>query len=184
MQLPIQKTLEKFLDLILKSIDPKYTAEIQKEGDQWRVRIQTTEEELLTGGDGKVLNSLQHMLRVLVHHIHPEDKSHFLLDINGYRKTREKAAMNIIPKIVANKVLNAGETLIVSGLSSYERMQIHNILAGTKGLTTNSFGTGSQRRLVITPTSEIGSAGMENAKVLTIEQIIENYKDDINFEIL
>lgn len=177
MELPIKSTLEKYLDLILDQFDENVNYQILKEGDQWKVDIKTDKPDLLIGEGGKVMSSLQHMLRVIVHQTHPEDKSHFLIDINEYRKNREKAALNVIPRVAENKVLNNGETIIITGLSSYERMQVHNILADIKGLQTNSFGKGSQRRLVISPTSQVGSQGLENAKVLTINQILESYEE-------
>jgi predicted RNA-binding protein Jag len=167
----VQNTLIGFIHLLVDPINPGAEIVIEREGDQWRVNLLVGTEEILVGKDGDVLRSIQHLARVLVHRKHSEDKSHFILDVNHYRKAREYAISNIIPQIAENDVLSQGHTIILVGLSGYERLQVHKILSEIKGLNTNSVGPEDNRKLLIMPTSETGSTSMEKAKIYHIDQI-------------
>jgi predicted RNA-binding protein Jag len=167
----VQNSLIRFIRLLIDPINPGGEIVVEREGDQWRVNIGIEIEDNLIGKDGEVLRSIQHLARVLVHRKHPEDRSHFILDVNNYRKAREYAISNIIPQIAESDVLSQGHTIILVGLSGYERLQVHRILSEIKGLNTNSVGPEDNRKLLIMPTSETGSTSMEKAKIYHIDQI-------------
>jgi predicted RNA-binding protein Jag len=74
-----------------------------------------------------------------------------------------------IPHLAEYDVLEHGKTVIIVGLTSYERLQVHKLLQDTKGLNTTSVGGRGDRKLIIVPTSDIGSGGMESAKVVNFK---------------
>jgi predicted RNA-binding protein Jag len=64
--------------------------------------------------------------------------------------------------------LKQGLTVILVGLSGYERKLVHGILAEIKGLETSSVGPQDNRKLLVMPNSQIGNYGIENAKVVDL----------------
>ena len=159
------------LHLLIDGIDPNFELDIEKEGDQWRININTTKADNLIDKDGELIRSIQHLIRVLVHKKHPTDRSHFLIDVNDYRRNREKLILNKIPMLAKKEILMQGNTIILVGLSGYERLQIHNILAEIDGLSTNSVGPKENRKLLLMPTTETGSTGIDKAKIYNLDQI-------------
>jgi len=167
------KYKEALAQQVAELIDPillggDFEVDICKEADQWRVNISGSNLDILVGDSADVLRSLQHLLRVKMHSLFPKDRTHFLLDINDFRANREKLLKERARLIADLEVLNNGSTLILVGLSSYERRIVHNLLVEIEGLETTSVGQGSGRKLLIRPTSEIGSKGMDAAKVIDI----------------
>ncbi len=167
----VQESITNFLHLLIDPLTSEFEVKIEREGDQWRVSLLVSNPENVIGEEGEILRSIQHILRVLVHRKNIEDRSHFLLDINNYRREREAAVSSKIPEIAQNEVLTQGNTVILVGLSGYERLQVHRILADIKGLNTSSVGPEDNRKLLIMPTSETGSTSMDKAKIININQI-------------
>jgi spoIIIJ-associated protein len=161
-----------FATLIASQLDPEVTAEIDKEGNQWRVNLttQNPNNELLL--EPEIIYSIQHIVRVLVHKKFPQDRTHFLFDVNDGRKKREQALNQKIPEIAQNIVLKDGQTIILTNLSAYERKLIHGILADINGLTTGSVGPENNRKLLIMPSSDVATGGMENSVVMTMKDLL------------
>lgn len=145
--------------------------ELLKEGDQWRVNIISDNGAQLMGFHGELLNALQHLVRVIFHKKNPNDRSKFLLDVQLIRQKREGFINNQIPILAKEEVLKTGATYIFKNLTSYERKIIHSLLADVTGLETLSVGDGMNRKLLIRPTSETGSLGMDNSKIIDINMI-------------
>jgi predicted RNA-binding protein Jag len=164
----------KYLNSVLQQVLEKYTIDIEKEAEQWRINISSEKTlDIFENYEGEFLRSLQHIVRVLVHKEYPTDRTHFVLDFNGKRKARSHAISVSIPEIAQNEVLTNGNTVILVGLSGYERLQVHRTLSEIKGLNTSSVGPQDNRKLLIMPTSEIGSSGMDKAKIVDIEQLLK-----------
>jgi len=164
----VKEIILEFLENIIKNVSPKATAEILKEGDQWRIYINSNGSAVFTEEKNEVLRAIQHILRVLVHKKFPEDRTHFIIDVDNYKITRENKIKNEIPLLAKNKVLEGGKTLVLLGLSSYERMIIHKLLAEINGLETNSVGFGDSRKLLIRPTSEFGATGIDDSIIWSL----------------
>lgn len=164
----------KYLNLILQQVFEQYTVEIEKEAEQWRININCDKSgEITENYEGEFLRSIQHVIRVLVHKQYPNDRTHFVLDFNTKRKSRSHAISVSIPEIAQTEVLTNGNTVILVGLSGYERLQVHRTLSEIKGLNTSSVGPQENRKLLIMPTSETGSSGMDKAKIVDIEQLLK-----------
>lgn len=174
-----QKLIE-ILSFLIHPIDESAEFEIMKEGDQWRVNINTEKEAELAGHRHKVSNSIQHVARVLIHQNFPDDRTHFLLDINGKRLHRERVITEKIPQIGKKYVLKDGIPVVISGLSSYERKIVHGILGEAKGLETTSVGERDNRKLIIRPTSDSGVTGIDNAEMFDIKDLLKSVEDSLD----
>jgi len=148
------------------------SVEFKKEGDQWRVGIMTDNVKELIGDKGRVINAIQHYIRVAVHRKLPDDRTHFLIDINFRKLERESLLTKTIPSIADKNVLEKGKTVVFTGLNSYERLLVHKTLKEVKGIETTSVGEGVARKLIIRPTSEAGSLGIDNALIIPVENLL------------
>jgi spoIIIJ-associated protein len=167
----ITTEISTILNSILAHICGEVEVEITKEGEQHRINIISDNGNKLLEEDGHLLNALQHLIRVLVHKTFPDDKSHFVLDVFNGRLKRERYIQEEIPNIAKNDVLLLGNTVIIKNLSSYERLIIHQLLVEVKGLETTSVGEDKNRKLLIRPTSETGTLGLDNSKIIDINRI-------------
>lgn len=167
----LQKNITEIVDLLVRPICGDYTMEFVREGEQWRVNLGGDNTDRLLTFQGEVLNSVQHLVRVLVHQRMPKDRTHFILDVNMSRSVREKFINEEIPNLAKNDVLALGMTIILKNLSSYERRLVHQMLHEVEGLETMSVGEGNNRKLLIRPTSDTGSLGIDNSKIVDIDAV-------------
>jgi spoIIIJ-associated protein len=172
----VEQKIREYTDMIIQSMETKYTLEITQEGDQYRITINLLDKpnSLLIGNDGDTLSSFQHIIRTLVHKNVPNDRTHFIIDIGRYRKTREDLINRKIPDMISNSVIGQGTTLVIVGLSSYERLIVHKSLLEVSAIQSLSVGAGNNRRLVVMPRSSMGDAsGLEKAVILDFTKVYE-----------
>lgn len=155
----------------------KVGLEFSKEGDQWRINLVVKKDDHIIGEHKEILNSIQHIARVTMSKKFPGDRTHFILDVNKMRHNREEFLNKSVMDLANNHVLKAGQTLILLRLTSYERRLIHQMMTEVGGLETVSVGSGFERRLIIRPTSDTGSIGMDKAKVIDVNREIAHYLD-------
>jgi spoIIIJ-associated protein len=173
----VQESVQQILQMLVKPICGDFKSEYIREGEQWRINLTGENVELLQGQKGELLNSIQHLIRVMAHLEHPKDRTHFILDINMARSSREKFINEQIPLMAKEEVLDLGMTIIIKNLSSYERRLIHQMLEEVTGLETMSVGEGNSRKLLIRPTSDTGSLGMDNSKIVDINSVQNPHLD-------
>ena len=175
MNLTIKNQILTYLDLLIKKLDLEYNVLTSQEGDQVRFNIQTKpdKQSLIIGDSEETLAAIQHILRTLVHKNYPTDRSHFILDINNYRKERENHLTTKLPNLISKYTLGMGKSIVLTGLTSYERLLIHRYLSDIKDIQTISVGMSTARKLLIMPTSEAGVSGLDNAMVIDITMIID-----------
>jgi spoIIIJ-associated protein len=176
MQLQFQDQLKQILLQLIEPMTTSLEISITKEGEQWRVIVNTDQNELLVGYRGENIKAIQHIARVMVHKKFPDDRTHFMIDIGEYKKTRENLISSKITNIAEIEVLEKGKTLILTNLNSYERRIVHNLLNEIKGIETTSVGEELNRKLIIRPTTGeiMATTGMDNALILDIESLEKN----------
>jgi len=169
-----QQLMNDILAPLFAALQLPFQIEYIDEGHQWRLNIQVDSEKeaILIGNGHEVLDSLQHFTRVALHKKLPTDFTHFILDVNNIRSRREHVITSVIPQIAKKDVQNEGHTIILVGLSGYERRLIHQDLVEVSSLETTSVGPRFNRKLIIRPTTDTGSRGIDNAKIYEIEKLI------------
>lgn len=104
----------------------------------------------LVGSDGEVLEALQELTRLSVL-TSTEHRSRLVLDIDGFRESRNKELNEIAEQAVA-KVKESGEAVALAPMSAYERKIVHDIVADL-GMASESEGEGSRRHIVVSARS-------------------------------
>ncbi|AIO18282.1 R3H domain protein [Candidatus Izimaplasma bacterium HR1] len=111
--------------------------------------INTDENPLLIGKNGKTLENLQFYIRNLVN-IYTDERLIVLVDIGGYKANRKKQ-LEILATKTAKTVAKTRVSAKLQPMNAYERRIIHTKLAEWRDVSTISEGEGQQRHLVIKP---------------------------------
>jgi predicted RNA-binding protein Jag len=164
----IKSYIEKLIQLMISPIVSLNGIDVVPENSQFRVILNVSDNTALIEENCELLQSIQHIIRVAVHNKFPDDRTHFVLDVDNYNKKREKIISVNIPNLAHSKVLGEGKTIILINLTGYERLQVHNILLDVKGVETTSVGVGKNRKLLIIPTSDLGATSLEDSIIFDL----------------
>lgn len=113
------------------------------------VFIDGADAALLIGKHGQTLNSLQHVLSLMLKHRFGEHVR-VSVDAENYRARRAESLTQMALELAA-KVREAGQEAVMDPLNALERRIVHTALLNEPGITTYSEGEEPQRRVVISP---------------------------------
>lgn len=115
------------------------------------ISIDGEEAGILIGHHGDTLEALQYLTNLAANK-REEDESrdyvHITVDVENYRSKRE-ATLRALARRMAAKVQKTGKSAMLEPMSPYERRIIHSEVQGIEGVSTNSVGVDSNRRVVI-----------------------------------
>ena len=111
--------------------------------------INTSENPLLIGKNGKTLENIQFYIRNIVN-LYSDNHLIVLVDIGGYKENR-KRQLEILATKTAKEVARTRVEAKLYPMNAYERRIIHTKLSDWRDVTTISEGEGQERHLVIKP---------------------------------
>lgn len=124
--------------------------EMRKRGEnEVAYAINSSENPLLIGKNGKTLENIQFYIRNLVNSF-TDQRYIVLVDIGGYKENR-KRQIEIIATKTAKEVARTRVEAKLQPMNAYERRIVHTKLADWRDVTTVSEGEGQGRHLVIKP---------------------------------
>lgn len=139
-----------YLEQLLDILDFDGDIELDVEGDRAVVSIDGSGDlDTLVGSEGAVLDAIQELTRLAVQQELGE-RSRLMLDIAGWRAGKREA-LTEQGRLVAQRVLESGETEELDPMSPFERKIIHDAIAEIDGVTSDSTGVEPQRRVVVLP---------------------------------
>ena len=136
-----------YLEELLDIADLDGDIDTYVEGDRAHVSI-VTDNDLLVGKDGEVLDALQELARLAVL-TETGRHSRLMLDVAGFREKRRQHLQELALDAV-NEVKANGEAVRLAPMNPFERKIVHDI-AANNGLVSESEGVEPQRRVVISP---------------------------------
>ena len=116
-----------------------------------RVSITGEAASVLIGHHGDTLDALQYLanLAAAQKNINGEkNKLRVTVDIEGYRAKREET-LRALARRKAAQALKNNRSVMLEPMSAYERRIIHSEVQGIEGVSTNSVGSDSNRKIVI-----------------------------------
>jgi spoIIIJ-associated protein len=141
----------KALQTMLDDMGVEARIEMRRKSEQEiAYSIQTDENPLLIGKNGKTLENIQYYIRNLIS-VYAEERTIVLVDIGGYKANR-KRQLEILATKTAKNVARTRIEAKLEPMNAYERRIIHTKLADWRDVTTVSEGEGHHRHLVIKPT--------------------------------
>jgi spoIIIJ-associated protein len=140
------QTLKKmFLNM---GVEAKIDMHNEKE-NQIIYSVETDENPLLIGKNGKTLEGIQVFIRNIIN-TYTKEHMIVLVDIGGYRENR-KRQLEIIATKTAKEVAHSKIPAKLEPMNAYERRIVHMKLSDWRDVSTVSEGEGSSRHLVIKP---------------------------------
>lgn len=117
--------------------------------DGAKISISGDDTGVIIGHRGETLDALQYLASLAAT---KKGSGYYrvVLNIGNYRQKREKTLEGVAKKTAA-QVLRTGRSRSLEPMNPYERRIIHTTVQGIEGVTSNSIGGGSARRVVISP---------------------------------
>ena len=143
---------KEFIDTLLADMEIKADVEVvaTRKSDR-QINITGDEAGILIGHHGDTLEALQYLTNLAANK-REEDESrdyvHITVDVENYRSKREGTLRSLARRMAA-KVQKTGKSVMLEPMSPYERRIIHSEVQGIEGVSTNSVGVDSGRRVVI-----------------------------------
>ena len=141
--------VKKYIHDILSGMGIEYQLECRCNDEEINFAIESSDNPLLIGKDGKCLDALLTLLKVYISKI-TDDRMMVGLDIGGYRANR-KRQLEVLATKTAKEVAKTKIEVKLKPMNAYERKIIHEKLADWRDVYTESEGEGIDRALVIKP---------------------------------
>ncbi len=125
------------------------------QNDRVLFTIEAGDEETLTGKDGEVLESLQHLVKLAIAKKYKENLK-LLVDVNDFRERRKKTIISMAKRL-AEKVKRDGRPIKTKPLNPYERRIIHTLFKNNNRISTHSEGDGHTKKVVIAPSGSMNA---------------------------
>lgn len=145
----IKEILETIFVQLEVSAEIKFPEERNQTNERFYVEIETPDTNLIIGYHGETLNSLQHLLNVMLFKEVGEGVG-VLVDIAGYRLERERKLTELAEN-ASEKAKALKKSVALYPMNSYERKIVHDKVGEIEGVTSSSEGEGYNRRVIITP---------------------------------
>jgi spoIIIJ-associated protein len=113
---------------------------------------------LLIGRKGETLRALQFIVNLMVRKRAGEMNSRVVLDIEKYRERRQDSLRAMATR-VADRVVASGRSIALEPMPAAERRIVHMALADHPRVTTQSAGTGEERKITVMPKVNAGNGG-------------------------
>ena len=105
---------------------------------------------VLIGRRGQALDALQYLLNLAVNRKNAEERVHFTLDVEDYRRRREQALIKLA-KSVAERAIKTRRDVKLEPMNRHERKIIHTVLQDNDRVETHSSGEEPYRYIIVSP---------------------------------
>jgi spoIIIJ-associated protein len=138
------------LTKMFEKMNIEVTIEMSKRNtNEVEYRINSNENPILIGKNGKTLENIQFYVRHIVNS-YSDERQIVLVDVGGYKANR-KRQLEILATKTAKEVARSRVEAKLRPMNAYERRIIHTKLADWRDVSTVSEGEGHDRHLVIKP---------------------------------
>jgi len=140
-----------YLENVLQTLEVECRMEARtlSNGEEIHYLVESNENALLIGRDGRTLRSLQFMLRNYLNTF-VDGNVVVSLDIGNYFENHQKQ-LEILATKTAKEVARTKIAVKLDPMNAYDRRIIHTKLSEWRDVITESEGEGEERRLVIKP---------------------------------
>lgn len=143
----VKKYIEDYIQELGNNMNIEIKSNIFEEDDVFFVRINSKNNSILIGKDGKTLNSIQYLLRKTISNLTGFNVN-VNIDVSNYKKKIEKRFENEIKQII-NEVLKSKIETKLDPMNSYKRRIVHSIASNYYNIETMSVGEEPNRCTII-----------------------------------
>ncbi|GFH40398.1 RNA-binding cell elongation regulator Jag/EloR [Lactococcus insecticola] len=141
------KEVSKYLTLITQDMGVPASVSVKNEGNLIVFNLQSSQDGLLIGKHGKILQSLQVLAKAYANGL-TEERVALAINVGDYHEKR-KVYVTSLAHQAAKRARN-GETVYVNDLQSNERRIVHAIITRENGVSSRSEGRDNARYIVVT----------------------------------
>ncbi len=142
-----------YLERLLDLLDYDGDIDLDVEGTRAMVSVEGSSDlERLVGDRGGVLEALQELTRLCVQQ-ETGVRSRLMLDVAGWRSGK-RSELSALGRSTAEKVIADGEPVRLDPMTPFERKIVHDAVATTVGVASESEGEEPRRRVVVFPANE------------------------------
>ena len=105
---------------------------------------------MLIGRRGQALDALQYILNLAINRKLGDEKIHFTLDVENYRRRREET-LTKLARGVAERAIKTRKEVRLEPMNRHERKIIHTVLQENDRVETHSSGEEPYRYVIVTP---------------------------------
>lgn len=105
---------------------------------------------MLIGRRGQALDALQYILNLAINRKLGDEKIHFTLDVENYRRRREET-LTKLARGVAERAIKTRKEVRLEPMNRHERKIIHTVLQENDRVETHSTGEEPCRYVIVTP---------------------------------
>lgn len=143
----IKDELNNYINELSKFMGIKMKSTIEEEDSIYKVFLDSDNNSILIGKDGRTLKAIQLLLRQYIN-IQTGFNIKINVDVSDYKEKKLKILENTIKKI-AREVIHSKIEVKLDPMNSYERRFIHNLINDYTMLETKSEGEEPNRCIVI-----------------------------------
>ncbi len=136
-----------YIKAVLASVNcNEVDIKVQSRENASLIHLEGEDLSIVIGRRGETLDALQYLASLAANN----GGGHYKISLNigNYRERREETLIALAKRISA-QVLKTGKSRSLEPMNPYERRIIHTAIQGIDGVVSNSFGEGSNRRVVI-----------------------------------
>lgn len=143
--------VEDFATRTVKGMGLEARVEVYDAGEFIAVDVSPGDTGLFIGQKGETIDAFQHLLNISVYNDRDFVKK-IIIDSEGYRQRRIEAVQGMAHRM-ARRATREGRTVELPPMSSSERRVVHTYLKENPEVSTDSEGSGENRRVNIIPVS-------------------------------
>lgn len=139
--------INEFIKTLSDAFNTKIDSKINYIDECYYVNLDSKDNSILIGKEGKMINSIQLILHQMISNI-TDFNLRINVDVANYKANKQKRLENEIKKI-AKEVITSKIEAKLDPMNSYDRRIVHTIISNFDNLETESFGENPERYVVI-----------------------------------
>ncbi len=139
-----------FLQEVFAAMKINVSIEVEEFEDGYQFNLVGKGLGVLIGRRGQALDALQYLLNLAVNRKNMDEKIHFTLDVEDYRRRREDTLIKLA-KSVADRAIKTRRDVRLEPMNRHERKIIHTVLQDNERVETHSAGEEPYRYIIVTP---------------------------------
>lgn len=143
----VKNFITEYIKNLSKLLNLDITSEILNNNESFNVTLVSDNNAILIGKEGKNLNAIQTILRQAIK-TEAGINLKISVDVGNY-KLKKMKNIEIEVRKIAEEMEKSHLDVSLDPMNSYERRLVHNIINEYSNLTTESFGEGKDRHVVI-----------------------------------
>lgn len=143
----VKNFITEYIENLSKLLNLDITSEILNNNESFNITLVSDNNAILIGKEGKNLNAIQTILRQAIK-TEAGINLKISVDVGNY-KLKKMKNIEIEVRKIAEEMEKSHLDVSLDSMNSYERRLVHNIINEYSNLTTESFGEGKDRHVVI-----------------------------------